>query len=80
MVCFVFFCFFTGLCLYFEGGYLINLLLSDIPAWCWRFLFILESWVQRGEEGQTGRPWEGGEGEEASLSPRLVAVLEACGF
>lgn len=74
---FCFFLFFTGLCLYFLwGGHLINLLLSDIPAWCWRFHFIQESWVQRGEEGQTGRSrWEQG---KESLSPRLVAETRLC--
>ena len=54
------FCFFLLVCVYILGGYLINLLLSDTRAWCWRFLLILESWGQRGEEGQTGRP--GGRG------------------
>lgn len=48
----------------FLGGYLINLLLSDTLAWCWRFLFVLE------EEGQTGSPVGAA---QRALSPRPVA-------
>lgn len=71
VLCVVFFNLFVFI--FGGGGYLINLLLSDTPPWCWRFLFI---WGV-GPRGLRRDRWNLGQGR-SPLSPQRVAETGLC--